>query len=99
MEKRIGAVAIIVKDISKASKINTVMSEHSDVIIGRMGIPRPEKNIQIISLIIEGDTDRIGSLTGKLGRIEGIEVKSVLTRFSEGTDDNTTNTTPKEKDN
>ena len=83
MEKRIGAVAIVVTDISQAAKINTVLHEHSSVIIGRMGIPRHEKGIQIISLIVEGNTDQIGSLTGKLGRIQGIDVKSVLTKFKE----------------
>jgi len=49
--------------------------------LGRMGIPVKDKGISIISLIIEGNTDEIGALTGKLGRFSGVEVKSTLTRY------------------
>ncbi|HOU84738.1 MAG TPA: iron-only hydrogenase system regulator [Spirochaetota bacterium] len=87
MEKRIGAVAIVVTDNINISRLNSVLSEHADIIIGRMGIPRREKSLHIISLIVEGDTDQIGSLTGKIGRLPGIEVKSVLTKYKEDEND------------
>ncbi|OLN24305.1 hypothetical protein DVDV_4355 [Desulfovibrio sp. DV] len=47
--------------------------------LGRMGIPRPEYQVGVVSLIIEGTTDEIGSLTGRLGNIPGVTVKSALT--------------------
>lgn len=79
--KRVGVVSIIVtsrKD--QAQNINSVLSSYGDVIIGRMGLPYPPKKINIISLIVHGSTDEIGAMTGKLGLIEGVMVKSVLTK-------------------
>ena len=83
MEKRIGAIAIVVTDTSSVNKINEILSNHASLIIGRMGIPRKDKSLNIISLIVEGNTDDLGSLTGKLGRISGVEAKSVLTKYKE----------------
>jgi len=57
--------------------LNDIISSHSDIIIGRQGLPR-NNNLGIISLVLEGTTDQIGSLTGRLGRLSGIQVKSVL---------------------
>lgn len=76
MEKRIGTAIIYLSDRSVAPQVNAILSRHSDVIICRQGFPRQTDSI--ISLILEGSTDQIGSLTGQLGRIEGIEVKSAL---------------------
>ena len=77
MEKRIGAVIKEKEKRENASLVNQVISKHSEIILGRQGLPRSNKN-SIISLILEGTTDEIGSLTGQLGRIDGIEVKSAL---------------------
>lgn len=77
MEKRIGTVIIEIEKRENASYVNQIISKHSDIILGRQGLPRSNKN-SIISLILEGTTDEIGSLTGQLGRIDGIEVKSAL---------------------
>lgn len=77
MEKRIGAVIIEIEKRENASLVNQVISKHSEIILGRQGLPRSNRN-SIISLILEGTTDEIGSLTGQLGRIDGIEVKSAL---------------------
>lgn len=77
MEKRIGAVIIEIIKRENAPQVNLVISRHSEIIVGRQGLPRSNRN-SIISLILEGTTDEIGSLTGQLGRIDGIEVKSAL---------------------
>lgn len=76
MEKRIGTAIIYVENREAAPQLNEVLSRHAEIIICRQGFPR--KHEGIISVIFEGTTDEIGSLTGQLGRIEGIEVKSVL---------------------
>jgi len=76
MEKRTGTVIIRVTDRKMAPSINEILSDHASIIICRQGFPRD--NHSIISLVIEGDTDTIGSLTGRLGKLEGIEVKSAL---------------------
>ena len=78
MEPRIGAVLILVSEKGDVQRINTVISEHSDLILGRQGIPLRHRSTNVISLVLEGDTDRMGSLTGKLGRLPGVKVKSLL---------------------
>jgi len=78
MESRIGAVIIAVSEEGDIQRINSAISEHADLIIGRQGIPLRDRSTNVISLVLEGNTDRIGSLTGKLGRISGVKVKSVL---------------------
>ena len=78
MESRIGAVIIVVSEEGDIQRINSAISEHSDLIIGRQGIPLRDRSTNVISLVLEGNTDRIGSLTGKLGRMPGVKVKSVL---------------------
>lgn len=80
LEKRIGVIAIIVEEDSKVSTVNAILSEHSSIIVGRMGIPYKEKGVNVISIIVDGSTDRIGSITGRLGKINGVSVKSALTK-------------------
>ena len=78
MDARIGAVIVLVTEEGDIQRINSIISEHADLILGRQGIPLRERSANVISLVMEGDTDRIGSLTGKLGRLAGVKVKSVL---------------------
>jgi putative iron-only hydrogenase system regulator len=78
MEQRIGAVIILVGEGGDIHRINAIISEHADMILGRQGIPLRERSTSVISLILEGNTDLMGSLTGKLGRLPGVKVKSVL---------------------
>ena len=73
MERRIGTVLIYVENREAAPEVNAVLSRYAGIIICRQGFPRGN-----YSIISEGTTDEIGSLTGQLGRIKGIEVKSVL---------------------
>jgi putative iron-only hydrogenase system regulator len=81
MEKRIGAVSVIVTSRStQAPIVNSILSEYGEMIIGRMGIPYPPKGIHVISLIVHGTTDQIGAMTGKLGALKGVQVKSALTK-------------------
>ena len=77
-ERRIGAVLILLGEGADIHRINSLISEHSDIILGRQGIPLRDRSVNVISLVLEGDTDRIGSLTGKLGRLSGVKVKSML---------------------
>lgn len=79
MDRRIGVVGIVVEDRENAArKINGILSEYSEIIVGRMGIPYRERNISVISLIIDGSTDEIGAMTGKLGSLKGVKVKTAL---------------------
>jgi putative iron-only hydrogenase system regulator len=77
MEKRIGTVLIKIENRENVHFLNEIISNHFDIIIARQGLPH-NNELSIISLILEGTTDQIGSLTGQLGRLKGIQVKSVL---------------------
>lgn len=78
MSRRIGVVGIVIEDRTKAAEINHILSQYADIIIGRMGIPHRERQLSVISLIVEGTNDEIGAMTGKLGNLKGIQVKSAL---------------------
>ncbi len=79
-DKRLGVIGIVIEDRASAVKVNEILSDHSDFIIGRMGVPYREKEVSVISLIIDADTDQIGSLTGKLGALSSVSVKSAITK-------------------
>ena len=80
MEKRIGTVTILISDRSKSAEINTIISEYADLVLCRQGLPFHDRPVAVISLIVEGQPDRINALTGKLGRLEGVETKAILTK-------------------
>ena len=78
--KRLGVIAIVIEDLEQVEQVNALIHEYNDLMVGRMGIPYKERNISVISLMVDGTTDRINALTGKLGRIEKVQVKSMLTK-------------------
>lgn len=80
METRIGVVGIVVENRREmAFRVNEILGAHADIVVGRMGVPYREKNVSVIALIVDGSTDAIGALTGKLGILPGVKVKSALT--------------------
>ena len=83
--KRIGVIGIVIdQHQAVVAQVNTIISAYSNMIIGRMGIPRPEDNTGVIALIVEGTTDEVGAFTGKLGNLPGVTVKSALTARKNG---------------
>lgn len=80
MDTRIGVIGIVVEDLSVVDKVNSLLHEYGHIIVGRMGIPYREKDVSVISVIVDGTNDEISSLTGKLGRINNISVKSMITK-------------------
>lgn len=77
---RLGMIAIIIEDLEQAVKVNQCIHKYADLVVGRMGIPYRERNVSMISLIVDGPNDKINALTGQLGRIEHVQVKSMLTK-------------------
>lgn len=78
-ESRLGFVGILVSDrIDAAPRVNAVLSEYGESIVARTGIPYREKNCCVITLIVDMSNDAIGALTGKLGALPGVSVKSAL---------------------
>jgi putative iron-only hydrogenase system regulator len=79
MDKRLGIIGITIKNrFESAPKVNHTLSEFGNIIVGRMGLPFREKGVNVIGIIIEATTDEVGALTGKLGMLEGVKVKSLL---------------------
>lgn len=73
---RVAVMAIIVEDRDKTETLNNLLHEYGQYIIGRMGIPYREKGIGIVSIAIDAPQDEISALSGKIGRISGISVKT-----------------------
>ena len=78
-ENRLGVVGIVIENRETVSLVNQILSHHASIIIGRLGLPYREREVAVIALIVDGSTDDIGSLTGQLGKINGVQVKSALT--------------------
>lgn len=80
-DKRYGFIGIILKQDAEAVAVQEVLSQHSKLIQGRMGLPHLENDqLSVITLIVSGTTDEIGSLTGKLGSLKNVSVKSGMHR-------------------
>ena len=78
MEKKIASIIILVEKGTDTHLLNNILSDFSEHILGRQGINISHRNISIISLIIEANTDIIGALSGKLGRLTNIRVKTAM---------------------
>ena len=87
METRVAVMGIIVEDTNAVNLLNEILHEYAAYIIGRMGIPYRERGINIVSIAIDAPQDTISALTGKIGKLPGISVKtaysSVVTRHEE----------------
>jgi putative iron-only hydrogenase system regulator len=76
MESRAAILAIIVENKGSVEALNGILHEYAQYIIGRMGLPYPKRNINIISVAIDAPHDTISALSGKIGRLEGVNVKA-----------------------
>ncbi len=76
MEKRIAVIGVIVESKDSVEKLNSLLHEFGDFIVGRMGLPYKERNLSIVSLAVDAPQDIISTLTGKIGKLDGISVKT-----------------------
>ena len=76
MENRIAVMGIIVEDVDSVEALNSVLHDYGAYIIGRMGIPYRDRGLNIVSIAIDAPQDVIAALSGKIGNIEGISVKT-----------------------
>ena len=81
MESRIAIIGIIVEDIDASSKVNDILHDYGMYILGRMGIPYHEKGVNIISIAIDAPQDMISSLSGKIGRLNGVSAKTAYSNI------------------
>ncbi len=76
-ENKIGVVAMVVSDYDAAERVNAVLHDFRDYIIGRMGLPYREKKVNVISVVLDAPQETLNALSGKLGMIEGVTGKLV----------------------
>lgn len=77
---RIAVIGIIIEDREKAEQVNSLLHQYGEYIMGRMGIPYREKQINIISVVLDAPADIISALAGKLGRLPGVSSKAIYSR-------------------
>ncbi|MBO4591558.1 MAG: iron-only hydrogenase system regulator [Eubacterium sp.] len=76
MQQRVAVIGIIIENKTSIEDLNHIISEYSDYVIGRMGIPYHKRGISIICLSVDAPQDVISALSGKIGRLEGISAKT-----------------------
>lgn len=82
METRVAVVGIIVEKNDSAEMINEILHEYGRYIVGRMGIPYRERNICIISVVTDAPQSVISAMTGKIGRVDGVNVKTAYSALT-----------------
>ncbi len=80
MDTRVAIVGIIVEKPQAVSNLNALLHEYREYIIGRMGIPYREKNINVISIVVDAPQGVVAALSGKIGNIPGVSAKTVYSR-------------------
>ncbi|MEE3488240.1 MAG: TM1266 family iron-only hydrogenase system putative regulator [Bulleidia sp.] len=75
-ETRIAVISIILTDKDSVEQVNSILHDYGSFILGRMGIPYREKGLHLISVAIDAPEDAISALSGKLGRLKGVSVKT-----------------------
>ena len=81
MENRIALLGIIVSNKEVVEKLNALLAEYSGYIVGRMGIPYHERNISVISIVMDAPQDVISALSGKLGMLPHVSTKTIYSRL------------------
>ena len=76
METRVAVMSIIVEKNESVEKLNSILHDYGEYIIGRMGIPYRDRGVSIISVMVDAPQTEISALTGKIGRLDGVSVKA-----------------------
>ncbi len=78
MMKRLGTISIFIENKESVNKVNEILSQYGDLIISRMGIPYREKQISVIVLIVDATNEEMGALSGLVGNLKGVSVKTAV---------------------
>ncbi len=79
MDNSVGGVVIVVEDREKlAPKVNSILTEYGELIVGRVGLPYREKNKYVITIVVDGDPDEVNTMVAKLESLGAIQVKLAL---------------------
>ena len=77
METRVAIVGIIVENMESVKYLNDILHEYGNYIIGRLGIPYSKKHVNVITVVVDAPQDIINALSGKIGKLNGITVKTI----------------------
>ena len=77
MDTRVAVMAVIAQSCDSAEQINSILHEYSEYIIGRMGVPYRDRSMNIISVALDAPQDKINSLAGRIGRLDGVTAKTL----------------------
>lgn len=80
METRVALIGIIIEKPESTDKLNAILHTYAAYVVSRMGVPYREKNINIISVAVDAPLDVINAISGKIGRIDGITVKTIYSQ-------------------
>ena len=78
MEEKLAIISIIVEKKDSIMEVNRLLHEYGDFIIGRMGLPHRKNGVNMISVAVESTADTINTLSGKLGKLDGITTKTIV---------------------
>lgn len=81
MKTRVASISIIIENFDSVEKLNSILHDYGKYIIGRMGLPYHKRNLHIISVAMEASPDIINTLTGKIGRINGVSAKTAFSNY------------------
>lgn len=81
MDNRVSVISIIIKDEEAAGAVNDLLHEFRQYIVGRMGIPYRQREVSIISVVLDAPGDAASSLSGKLGMIAGVSAKTLTAKM------------------
>lgn len=79
-ETKIAVLAVIVKNYESAEKVNALLHEYRERVVGRMGIPYRERGLSVLSVVLDAPQAEISSLSGKLGMLDGVSAKVVTAK-------------------
>jgi putative iron-only hydrogenase system regulator len=79
-ENHISIIGIIVEDRMAAGRINDLLNQYGEYIVGRLGIPYKDKNISVINIVLDAPPDTVSALSGKLGMFDGVSTKTVISK-------------------
>lgn len=79
MEEKVAIIGLFIRDNEAAEKVNDILHSHANCVIGRMGIPYRQCGMNIMSIIVQASSDEISALSGTLGRVNGVTVKTMQT--------------------
>ncbi|CDE70279.1 MULTISPECIES: TM1266 family iron-only hydrogenase system putative regulator [Jutongia] len=80
MDRRIAILGIIVEDMDRVERVNELLHEYREYIVGRMGMPYRERGVSVISVVMDADTNTVSALSGKLGMTPGVSAKAVYSK-------------------